>query len=123
MASIFPGNFQLNIELMTYLADELIQSTGADGVDVSLQQPPMMSQQPAAVQTAPVATVERTNMTCLPDALARLPDRLYCNKYYVCSNGTYVGQFCPTGMAFDYGQQTCRLRQEVRCLKRPLICQ
>ena len=83
----------------------------------------MTSQQSAAGQNPPVAAVEPTTRTCLADALARLPDRLYCNKYYVCSNGVYIGQFCPTGMAFDYGLQTCRLRQEVRCVQRPLICQ
>lgn len=49
-------------------------------------------------------------------------DDTYCDKYYVCSDGKYVGLFCPVGMAFDYGLQECHLKQRVDCSKRPLFC-
>lgn len=66
--------------------------------------------------------MERTNRDCDLNALARVMDDTYCDKYYVCSDGKYVGLFCPVGMAFDYGLQECHLKQRVDCSKRPLFC-
>lgn len=70
----------------------------------------------------PVRTVEMTDRNCDKNALARIADDRYCDKYFVCSNNKYVGLFCPVGMAFDYGLQECRLRPSVDCSTRPLTC-
>lgn len=70
----------------------------------------------------PVRRMEMTTRRCDLNALSRIQDDRYCDKYYVCSNGFYVGLFCPIGMAFDFGLQECRLKHEVDCTTRPLIC-
>ncbi len=69
----------------------------------------------------PVKAVEITNRNCDLTALSRVEDDRFCDKYFVCSNGKYVGLFCPLGMAFDYGLQECRLKQQVDCTRRPLF--
>lgn len=75
---------------------------------------------PGSIQ--PVRQVEFTDRDCDQNALSRIPDDRYCDKYFVCSNGKYVGLFCPVGMAFDYGLQECRLKASVDCSTRPLFC-
>ena len=79
------------------------------------------SSNPAFGSIQPVRAVEITNRKCELNALARVSDDRYCDKYFVCSSGKYVGLFCPLGMAFEYGLQECRLKLEVDCSKRPLF--
>ena len=69
----------------------------------------------------PIPYVEMTNRSCNLESLARVQDERFCNKYYVCSADRYVSLFCPTGMAFDYSQQNCRLQTVVDCSQRQLI--
>ena len=82
-----------------------------------------MTQQPNALMSMgtilPVTTVEVTNKPCNLRALPRIKDERFCDKYYVCSRGFYVGLYCPLGMAFDYGLQECHLKDKVDCTSRP----
>ena len=83
---------------------------------------PLQIQKATLGSVQPVRTVEFTERKCELNALSRMPDDVYCDKYYVCSDDKYVGLFCPIGMAFDYGLQECRFKHHVDCSKRPLIC-
>ncbi|KAI9562369.1 hypothetical protein GHT06_013334 [Daphnia sinensis] len=91
------------------------------GVGLAPPSTPLQIQRATLGTIQPIRTVERTNRDCDLNALARVMDDTYCDKYYVCSDGKYVGLFCPVGMAFDYGLQECHLKQRVDCSKRPLI--
>jgi len=72
-----------------------------------------------AERLSPIATITLTKRVCDLNALPRIRDERYCDKYYVCSSGLYVGLSCPCGMAFDYGIQECRLRKDVDCAQLP----
>uniref|UniRef100_A0A0N8BVU8 Chitin-binding type-2 domain-containing protein n=1 Tax=Daphnia magna TaxID=35525 RepID=A0A0N8BVU8_9CRUS len=91
------------------------------GVGLAAPRTPLQIQRATLGSIQPIRTVERTNRDCDLNALARVMDDTYCDKYYVCSDGKYVGLFCPVGMAFDYGLQECHLKQRVDCSKRPLF--
>ncbi|XP_057364639.1 uncharacterized protein LOC130685360 isoform X2 [Daphnia carinata] len=91
------------------------------GVGLAAPSTPLQIQRATLGTIQPIRTVERTNRDCDLNALARVMDDTYCDKYYVCSDGKYVGLFCPVGMAFDYGLQECHLKQRVDCSKRPLL--
>jgi hypothetical protein len=92
------------------------------GAGLAVPSTPLQIQKATLGSIQPVRTVELTQRDCNLNALSRIPDDTYCDKYYVCSNGKYVGLFCPLGMAFDYGLQECRIKHRVDCSKRPLIC-
>lgn len=82
-----------------------------------MQQPPPNAMSMGSIQS--VTTVEVTNKQCNLRALPRIKDERYCDKYYVCSRGFYVGLYCPLGMAFDYSIQECHLKDKVDCTGRP----
>lgn len=107
----------------------VVRSTGGGlawaaitGVGLAVASTPLQIQKATLGSVQPIRTVELTQRNCNLNALARIMDDTFCDKYYVCSDGKYVGLFCPIGMAFDYGLQECRFKHQVDCSKRPLIC-
>ena len=38
---------------------------------------------------------------CPPEGLAHFPDEKYCDRYFLCKNGTLTEEVCPNGLLYQ----------------------
>ncbi|KZS03170.1 Gasp [Daphnia magna] len=60
----------------------------------------------ATVRTLPCERSHRPYM---------LPDTEFCDKYFVCQDGTATEEFCDDGLVFDDDKEKCELPHAVQC--------
>lgn len=64
------------------------------------------------------------NLTCDPfpcsnDTDITIPHECNCDRYYICSNGQQIRQFCPDGMEYNYEKLVCEKYEDSHCYKEP----